>query len=256
MRTEFGEAMPAFPSNETQSRTLANEVFARLRADIISSRLLPGTKLRFHDLRETYGVGLSPLREALSRLAENRLVVATGQRGFRVPEASIKEIMDISMVRRQVEGFALQLSIGNGDDIWEAQLVAARHKLVLLEKAGKDVAEDLWESRHREFHYTLISACQSPCLLHLHGLLSDQFDRYRRLSAKSRLPNAPRSLIHTQILEAALARDAEKAVKYLEDHITEATELIVAGLSAPQRPKKVPPKKAAPKKPGKPRRGS
>lgn len=65
--------------------------------------------------------------------------------------------------------------------------------------------------------------CQSDSLLHLHGLLSDQFDRYRRLSAQSRLPNAPRSLIHQRILDAAFSRNADLAVKLLTDHIDEAT---------------------------------
>lgn len=223
---------PAFSpqSGEIRSRTLGDEVFARLRADIISSRLAPGTKLRFQDLRESYGVGLSPLREALSRLAENRLVVATGQRGFHVSEASAENIADIAMVRKGVDGFALRLSIQYGDDVWEGQLLAARHKLSLLERAGSEVAEDLWENRHREFHFTLVAACRSPCLLHLHGLLNDQFDRYRRLSVKSQISAGPRALMHKQILEASLSRNADKAVKLLEDHISEAARLIIAGL--------------------------
>jgi DNA-binding GntR family transcriptional regulator len=240
MRQGTSDAPTAFPAAETPSRTLAIEVFEKLRADILSSRLPPGMKLRFDDLRQTYGVGLSPLREALSRLAENRLVVATGQRGFRVPSVSVNDIMDIAMVRKEVEGLALKLSIKNGDDAWEARVVAAHHKMTLLERAGKTVAEDIWESRHREFHHMLVSCCQSPCLLHLHGLLCDQFDRYRRLSAQSRLPNMPRSLIHQRILEAALGRNVNLAVKLLVEHIDEASQLIVAGLERTQRRTKTP----------------
>jgi GntR family transcriptional regulator, carbon starvation induced regulator len=215
-----------------QSPTLAGEVFARLRADIISSRLPPGAKLRLEDLRKTYGVGFSPLREALSRLAENRLVVAIGQRGFRVPEVSAKEFMDIAMVRKEVEGFALRLAIRNGDDFWEAKLAAASEKFASLQRSGKSTAEQVWEDRHRDFHLALIAACQSPWLLHLHSLLTDQFDRYRRLSARSRLPNAPRWLSHKGIMQAAVARNADKAVKLLDDHISEAAQLIVTGLLA------------------------
>ena len=213
-----------------ESPTLAGEVFARLRADIVSSRLPPGTKLRLEELRTTYGVGFSPLREALSRLAENRLVVAIGQRGFRVPEVSAKELMDIAMVRKEVEGFALRLAVRYGDDLWQARVAAASDAFAELQHSDNKIAEEVWESRHREFHAVLISACQSPWLVHLHGMLTDQFDRYRRLSAKSRLPNAPRWLIHRQIAHAAISRKADKAVRLLEDHITEATRLIVAGL--------------------------
>lgn len=227
-----------FPQQQEEPRTRGDEVFARLRADIISSKLTPGTKLRFHDLRRDYGVGLSPLREALSRLAENRLVVATGQRGFHVSEISVENLIDIAMVRKEIDGFALRLSIKHGDDTWEGNLIAARHKLGLLEKPGSDVAEELWESRHREFHYTLVAACRSPVLLHLHGILNDQFDRYRRLSAKGMSTGGPRALMHKQILEAALARDADKAVKLFHDHISEATNFIIAGLRMPRAGKK------------------
>ena len=215
-----------------QSPTLAGEVLARLRADIVSSRLPPGTKLRLEVLRQTYGVGFSPLREALSRLAENRLVVSIGQRGFRVPEVSAEEIMDVSMVRKQVEGFALRLAIRYGDDLWEARLAAAGEKFARLQRSEETVPEEVWESRHRAFHSTLIEACQSPWLLHLHGQLTDQFDRYRRLSAKSRLPNAPRWLSHKGIMQAAIARKADKAVRLLDEHIGEATRLVVAGFLA------------------------
>lgn len=219
-------------SEDPQARTLALEVFGRLRADILSGKLLPGTKLRFEDLRSGYGVGLSPLREALARLAENRLVISIGQRGFRVPAVSVEEIQDIAMVRKELEGHALRLSIQNGDDGWEARIVAARHKLAVLRRDNRDVSEEVWESRHREFHNALVSACRSPCLIHLHGLLNDQFDRYRRLSATSKSPSAPRPLVHQKITDAALARDAELAIKLLHDHIEQATSSIVAGLVA------------------------
>lgn len=211
-------------------RTLASKVFDELRKDILSGRLPPGAKLRFDELREAYGVGLSPLREALSRLAENRLVESTGQRGFRVPSASVAEIQDIAMVRKEVDGLALRRSIELGDDGWEANIVATRHKLSMLSRDGRQVTEEDWENRHREFHYALVAGCQSKTLLHLHNLLSDQFDRYRRLSATSRLPNSPRPLVHQKLHDAALERDAERAIELLHHHIDEATELILAGI--------------------------
>jgi DNA-binding GntR family transcriptional regulator len=232
MKTGLPESGSGRYAPGAESPTLAGEVFARLKADIISSRLPPGTKLRLEELRQTYGVGFSPLREALSRLAESRLVILVGHRGFRVPEASPEDIMDVALVRKQMEGFALRLAIRYGDDLWEARTLDAGEKFAALQRSGKNFPEQVWENRHREFHYALIAACQSPSLLHLFGVLSDQFDRYRRLSAKSRLPNAPRWLVHKEILQAALARDADKAVKLLEDHITEAARLIVVGLLA------------------------
>lgn len=215
------------PAND--GRTLAATAFERLRADILSCKLPPGSKLPFDRLKEDYGVGHSPLREALSRLATSGLVTAEGQRGFRVAAASIAEIGDISMVRKELEGLALSLSIEHGDDNWEAEIVAARHRLALLEKgSSKDVEdEEVWEARHREYHTALISACHSPWLMRIASLVNDQFDRYRRLAVDNSLSGTPTSLEHQKIMEAALERDAGGAVILLHEHIDDARKLIV-----------------------------
>jgi hypothetical protein len=65
-----------------ESKTLGEEVYGRLRSDLIAGRLLPETKLPFRQLSVRYGVGIAPLREALSRLASERLVQFEGNRGY------------------------------------------------------------------------------------------------------------------------------------------------------------------------------
>lgn len=210
-------------------RTLVSVAFERLRADILSCKHPPGQKLPFLKLKQAYGVGLSPLREALSRLVASGLVTADEQRGFRVAQASIADITDIAMVRKETEGLALAKSIEFGDDNWEAEIVAARHRLALLEKgSSKDVEdEEVWEARHREFHTALISACHSPWLMRIAGLVNDQFDRYRRMAVDNSLSGTPTSLEHQKIMEAALKRDADAAVQLLREHIDDARALIV-----------------------------
>jgi len=216
-------------NRQDDGRTLANEVYARLRADILSSKLTPGSKLRFETLKEVYGVGISPLREALSRLVGKGLITAEGQRGFRVAPATTADITDIAMVRAEVEGTALRKSIDRGDDSWEANVVAARHRLGLMEnrKSSEEINEERWEARHREFHLALISGCQSPWLVSLTELLNDQFDRYRRLSVDNSLSQKLTILEHQKIMDAALKRKADLAVKLLHEHINQALRLIV-----------------------------
>lgn len=210
-------------------RTLAAGVLEQLRADILSSKLPPGSKLRFDKLRSEYAVGLSPLREALSRLVASGLVTTEGQRGFRVATASIADITDIAMVRREIEGLALGLAIEQGDDAWEAGVVAARHRLALLERGSskEEVSDELWETCHRAFHEALISGCKSPWLVRLNALLADQFDRYRRMSGRLHLGAKSVSLEHQKIMEAALARDRDRATRLLHEHINDATNLII-----------------------------
>src|SRR6478672_11214905 len=91
-----------------KSLTLALQVFDRLRADIIGAKLKPGEKMLVEHLRETYGVGATPLREALSKLTSLELVTAEGQRGFRVAPVSTANLLDITKTRAWVEGTALR----------------------------------------------------------------------------------------------------------------------------------------------------
>jgi DNA-binding GntR family transcriptional regulator len=158
----------------------------------------------------------------LSRLVARGLVEAEGQKGARVARASVVEITDIAAVRRDIEGLALRKSIELGDDYWESNLVAGRHRLILLERenGNEAITKETWEKRHREFHELLIAG----------GILYDQFDRYRNLSTEYRLSDKPVSLEHQQIMDAALARDADLAVKLLHKHIDQAAQMIVRSL--------------------------
>ena len=128
---------------------------------------------------------------------------------------------------------ALRRSIENGDDYWESDLVAARHRLILLERSKSDEHMNWakWEICHREFHESLIDGCKSPWLMYINGILYDQFDRYRNLTSEYRLSDKPVSLEHQEIMDAALTRNAKRAVELLHKHINQALNIIVQDLS-------------------------
>lgn len=111
------------------SSTVAEAVLSRLRIDIIRGRFEPGQKLLLDRMRELYGAGISPVREALSRLASDGLVVQESQRGFRVRPASWPDLRDITDNRIRLETAAIALSVERGDDDWEARVISAHHLL-------------------------------------------------------------------------------------------------------------------------------
>ena len=210
-------------------KTLADEAFQRIRADIVCSRLKPGEKLQPDQLRDRYDIGLSPVREALSRLASDGLAVAEGQRGFFVAPVSIGELMDVADLRTQFSVKALERSIARGDEAWEAGIVAAYYqlnKLVKHMKTAPATYADEWERRNRAFHAALEAACGSPWLLHFCEILYHQSERYRRRFVTYR-EIAPRIYEeHRIIMEAALARKAKVACKVLEEHIRLGAEAV------------------------------
>src|SRR5258707_4249314 len=95
-------------------RTLTSAVLERLRADILSTKLVPGQKLHIAGLAKQFSVSLTAVREALSRLVADGLVPASGPRGFRVRPASSADLPDVSAHRLAIASVALQRSIDHG----------------------------------------------------------------------------------------------------------------------------------------------
>src|SRR6185312_1519622 len=158
-------------------KTLADEAYQRIHDDIIRGAFAPNDKLQPDALRERYDIGLSPLREALSRVALEGLAIAEGQRGFFVAPATREELLDIADLRINFSVLSLERSIRDGGDEWENAVVTTYYQLNKLEnQAHRDskTFHDEWERRNRDFHQALESGCGSPWLLHFCDILYDQ----------------------------------------------------------------------------------
>ncbi|MFB9867020.1 GntR family transcriptional regulator [Vreelandella sulfidaeris] len=203
--------------------TASSRVFDHLRKDLVGGRFVAGEKLAINALKEQYQVGLSPLREALNKLAAYGLLIQENQRGFRVPRLSRDELDDITQMRLEMEGMALERAIEHGDSLWEADLLAAAHRLKRITINVDNVDE--WEHLHTQFHRTLVAPCGSVWLLRFIEQLHDQFDRYRRLGPK--MPTIRQELDeqHHQLVELALQRDAKVARELMDDHIRKSYEV-------------------------------
>lgn len=222
--------------------TLGEAAYQRLRADIVSGVLEAGKPLRLEALRQRYGLSFSPLREALMRLQSERLVLSTALRGFSVAPLSREEMKDATETRILIECEALRRSMRNGDDDWEAGIVAAFHALGLQverqsRRAGDMEAADLMvmEERHQKFHRALIADCGSPRLLELSHQLYTETQRYRLPSLVGRTTGTPPRDVaaeHQQIMDATLRR-SEDAVRHLAEHYRRTTEAIEASIAWP-----------------------
>jgi DNA-binding GntR family transcriptional regulator len=213
---------------KNKGETRANDVLFRLREDILSCELKPGEKLRFEGLRDRYEVSFSTLREALSRLTAEQLVVAEGQRGFVVAPVSIEDLEDLTNGRVLIERELLRLSIMNGDDAWEAGILASYYKMDRLQsRLGEHYYFDSdWARVHGEFHLSLVKACRSPVLFEIRQKLFERAHRYRRMSSKYRTQWRPKNIQHKEIMEATLDKLPE-ALDLIERHIRETTENVI-----------------------------
>jgi DNA-binding GntR family transcriptional regulator len=220
----------------TRQKTLMADVYGRLRRDVLDGELEPGSRLRFEEMRAKYGVGISPLREALTRLAAEKLVILEEHKGFRVAPISAEDLCDILFMRKEVEAMGIRLSITKGDDRWEAGIVAALHELGKRGSLGPDGRIDPeWEARHHAFHLSLVAACGSPRLLQVRELLSDQADRYRRLSHTYPKEKRDHLSEHTEIADAVLARDSEAATFLIRRHLDRTVQILLGATGALNR---------------------
>lgn len=199
------------------ANTTASQLYNALKRDLIDGRFAAGQKLAITTLKQRYRVGLSPLREALNRLAAYGLLVQENQRGFRVPALTRAELDDIAELRQRFEGQALAQALEAGDDEWEAGLLAAFHRLKRADETPGQLEH--WEQMHLQFHRHLLEPCGSPWLLRFIEQLHDQFDRYRRMAPAN---NAVRETLndqHGQLVDLAMSRDTAAARALLEEHI-------------------------------------
>jgi DNA-binding GntR family transcriptional regulator len=201
------------------TRTIASDVFERLRGDILACRLAPGSRLRFKDLRARYGAGLSPLREALMRLAADDLVILEDHKGFRVAPVSQEELVDLAMTWFELEALGIRRSIRKGDDRWAANIKArfqelSRHRM----RTADGRLDPRWEPRNMAFHESLYAACGSPSLIRFCRVLSERFSRYRRLWARHLARKRNIGGEHEALCRAVLNRDARAAVAALRTH--------------------------------------
>jgi DNA-binding GntR family transcriptional regulator len=213
--------------------TQATIAAERLRQDILSSVLAPGTRLGVDNLCTRYGVSASPLREALSQLVAEDLVRRVEQKGFRVAEATPENLTDLTDTRCLIECAALRVAIEQGDDAWEERLTIAHLRLTKAARSNEPnrfVVNPVWERHHRDFHIALIDAGAPKTLIGICTQLQDRVARFRMIANSISWPARQANLEHSDLYDAAMKRRADAAVALLEKHYRTTAMFVVEAL--------------------------
>jgi DNA-binding GntR family transcriptional regulator len=229
------------PANTPKIGSLTQATYLRLRQDLLGGILRPGDRLKVNELSLRYEVSLGAVREALARLSAEGLVIAEPQRGFRVAPISRAELQDLTMVRCRIEEMCLRRAIELGDLAWEAEIVAAFHRLSKtpprrgavdgeVARAGDGMvapAVDGWDQGHASFHEALVAGCDSPWLLRLREQLYAQSHRYQRLSLSMTNPLRDSQGEHAALMDAVLGRDADLAARRMTEHLQRTAQIVL-----------------------------
>lgn len=200
-----------------------------ITAAILSGVWRPGDRLQPHKLAEQYKVSTTVIREALSRMAGDGLVVMQPNRGFFIPELNLTELRDITELRCVTEALAVRLSIERGGLEWESELIATHHTLARTARrtASGEMNAD-WLVAHRAFHAKLLEASNCAPMLHLADNLGASTELYRRWAAPSTAATTRDvEAEHQAILEAAVARDPELTASRLRAHYEASVAVVL-----------------------------
>lgn len=222
--------------------TRTDGIYQRIRADILSGRLVPGARLKFPELSQRYETSVGAAREVLTKLAADGLVVTRAHQGYVVTPLSHQDLAELTQARVELESLVLRLAVLEGDIQWESRAVAAHHVLertTFRNPADPAHPSDEWSVAHAGFHAALLSGCGNQRLVGMARSLRQEAELYLQWSVSfGTEPDRDLPGEHRRILEAAVARDADRAAELLRDHIAHTAQLLIT--CAPDEPNVAP----------------
>ncbi|WP_254070600.1 GntR family transcriptional regulator [Acidisphaera sp. L21] len=208
---------------------MAEHLFEQLTTAIMEGVLAPGSKISEPALARQYGVSRGPLREALHRLQERKLITRSANFGARVVKPSAQALVELFVVREALEGMAARQAAMNvtSAEITALHRAAERH----------DDVQTIDQQHDQDFHFMIAQASRNPMLINL--LCSELYPLLRLYRGQNPTspPRSQRALIeHQRILSAIEDHDPEIAELQMRRHIAAARlrrEQAIEHLSVP-----------------------
>jgi DNA-binding GntR family transcriptional regulator len=208
------------------------ELYERLRRDVLSGKLVPGTVVSQVQIARRYSVSRAPLREALRMLQSEGLVEAQPGRRNRISEVSAPDLEQLYALRITVEALAVRLSVKRMTD---EDVAGLRWRLSEMDALAETRDFDRWEVPHRAFHQALVAG-SGERLVSTINELSDHAERYRRMLLSQPRAWSAASSEHAEIVSACEARDADLAAARLAAHFATSALTVCAGLAPEYEP--------------------
>jgi len=209
--------------------SLSQNVYQVLKSEILECRLPPNSDLREQLLAQRFVVSKSPVREALLRLEQERLVTVAPRQGYRVAPLSLEDAREMFELRKVLETACAEAAAANATDEVLAGLDAFRSLTV----ARGEERTNAFIKYNRSFHCAVCLTSGNARMARLAIDLIEQMERMIRFSVDAVPPEEKDELLaeHGEIIDAMQARDRRKAVRLIKQHITDAEKRVVGPLS-------------------------
>jgi GntR family transcriptional regulator, rspAB operon transcriptional repressor len=209
-------ALEIDPLDRMSGVAARHQVYLTLREEIVSARLAPGLRLSESELAAELGVSRTPIREALARLRDERLVAIVPQLGTFATLISPQAVADAEFVREALECAAIARAVPrtSTEDLEELQ-----SNLMAQERARVAGDECAFDGLDEEFHRRLCDYSGHSIAWSLSRRANGHLDRVRRLSMPDADYLTDMVAQHTRIVSAIAAGDTAAAESAMREHV-------------------------------------
>ena len=207
--------------------SLAQKAYDIIRGEILNCALAPGQQIVQARLVEKYGLGLTPIREALQRLAHEGLVQPYPRFGYIVSPVTEEMVRHLYEVRMILEAAAVRLAVERASDA-QLRQIAENARFTYVYKNHEQYVRFL--ERNAAFHDSIALLAGNPRLAEVLGGLLDELSRIFHLGLDLRDSADEMQSEHTALAEALLARDADRAGQVLREQITRSQQRVLDAL--------------------------
>jgi DNA-binding GntR family transcriptional regulator len=209
--------------------SLSQNVYQVLKSEILECKLLPNSDLREQLLAQRFVVSKSPVREALLRLEQERLVTVSPRQGYRVAPLSLEDAREMFELRKVLEASCAEAAVANATPETLAGLDAFR---TLTVARGED-RTNAFIKYNRSFHSAICLTSGNARMARLAIDLIEQMERMIRFSVDA-VPAEEKDVLlaeHGEIIDAMQGGDRRGAVRLIKLHIADAEKRVVGSLA-------------------------
>lgn len=192
--------------------TKVDVAYQLLRNEIFQGTLAPGASLDQEAIATRLGLSTTPVREALRRLESEKLVISRSHRDTIVAPVSLELLEKTYAVRLSLDPMAVALAAGKASDEQLAEIES-----LCTPPTYNDPVADLHSNR--TMHRAIYAACGNSTLVEMLDILWDRSDRYRLIVLRKKSTAESAHEEHNAIVQALMARDAERSAELMRQHI-------------------------------------
>lgn len=201
----------------------AEEAYYRIREMIVTGVLRSGQIINEQDLVRHLAIGRTPVREAIQRLAHQHIVEVFPRRGVAVAKLGLDDVQAIFEARETIEGKTAELAASRRTD-GEARALALLGKQISSVAGDEDFTAFL--DIDQQLHHLIAAAARNWLLAesadHLLMLSDWIWHQYFQMQGS----NPANYFAHESIIQAIVARDAERAGAAMREHVQQSREVV------------------------------